>query len=377
MVVDFDISSVVEVCDYNDKKVRCLVKKANGVLCGDVIGNVPYTIRRHCTNVHKMDLTLRSDKGGPFTNREEYIRDCTTLTVLQNLPLSYWHSEHVRARERRLQSGFDVNVSDIIIKKDLGLAFGDMMQKVGETLGRSMFSLKFDMATRKDRHILGISAQYIEDWRIKIRHIGMTSMVGKSTGIAIKDGIEEALNDINVDPCRVYSTTTDSGTNVLLAARVMLGEIDAACSQPMTEIAVSTALETVEELDDDPVSAADGDDEQESDEEDIDEAAALEFVMDDNEEEEHQVDLQDRVDRDMAPIIVPDVPYFNDTKCAAHIVQNGVNDFINRRTTKINQVKYYVKKVRTSMDYKPRNLRPAKPTLASTTRWSSTYRMVS
>lgn len=345
------------------------MKLTNGVECGAIIGNIPYKIRRHCTAVHKMDMTSRGNPSGPYTNRDEYIRDCLAITLLHNLPLRFWHSKPVRARERRLQSGFKVNVSDVILKSELDREFNTMMLEIGEILSTRMYSMKFDMGSRMDKNILGIGVQYIDNWEIKIKIVGMNAIVGKSTALAIKEGIRTSLDVVNADPIQAYSTTTDGGANVRLAGVLFHTDSHTSFSQR------APAFETVDELDDNLELAPDGEDEQEQDEEE-DELEMLQFIPDDDEDDE-EADDQARVNKELAPIIIQDTLYFNDIKCAAHIVQNGVNDFINRRKKKIKQVKYYVKKVRRTMERQPKETRPPKPTLANETRWSSTYRMVS
>lgn len=49
----------------------------------------------------------------------------------------------------------------------------------------------------------------------------------------------------------------------------------------------------------------------------------LQFIPDDDEDDE-EADDQARINKELASIIIQDTLYFNDIKCAAHIVQNGV-----------------------------------------------------
>lgn len=93
---------------------------------------------------------------GPFTNKKTYLRDCAKLTVERNLTLDYWNSKQVQERERRLQSGFVVRVNNKAIKEELHRAYLHMLTVIGGKLRSRLFAMKFDMATRKDRHILGI-----------------------------------------------------------------------------------------------------------------------------------------------------------------------------------------------------------------------------
>lgn len=101
-----------------------------------------------------------------------------------------------------------------------------MMLEIGATLRHTIFSSKFDLATRKDRHILGLSVQFISQWKIVIRHIGMVAMWRKCTADAILDEIEMLIQTLYIPTANIFSTTTDNGANVLSAARKLLDKID-------------------------------------------------------------------------------------------------------------------------------------------------------
>lgn len=90
--------------------------------------------------------------------------------------------------------------------------------------------------------------------------------------------------------------------------------------------------------------------------------------------EQHIVELEDNLE---APSATIDIRILNDIRCAAHVVQLGLNDFVKKYRTDIDYLTDAVKITRRRFEHMNRADMPPKPTLANATRWSSTYKMAS
>lgn len=189
--------------------------------------------------------------------------------------------------------------------------------------------------------------QYMKNWEIVVRHLGMIELEGSHTAALIKTKIEDLVHDIGLDMNQIYSITTDNGANVLRASKNILEEVEsripygvsddermALLEQARTEFEDAAILEADEEQSPSVVRQA--------------EEAIRQFTM--NEEE---------------------------LRCCAHVIQLAVNDFLSRHREKIEEVKKKAKRIQDHLRKTPRSSRPNLPELANLTRWSSTYYMVS
>lgn len=80
------------------------------------------------------------------------------------------------------------------VKLQLKVHYGELMQMICGELGKKLFSLKYDTATRRYRSLLGVSAQFMDkSWNVVVRHLGMIELEGSHTASLIKSNIEKLL----------------------------------------------------------------------------------------------------------------------------------------------------------------------------------------
>lgn len=359
------------------KKRHCTVKLNNGAECGALMGTVPFTIQRHCQRKHGITFSTTQDNGdGRHTNRDDHLEECAQITIMAHLPLSHWNNPIVKKNQQRCAAGYDVKLSDRVIKTKISAMYEALVERHRLALGNRMFCLKFDLATRKDRHILGVSVQYVDEWKLVVRHIAMTAVVKAQTALVIKDEIKEILEGIEINKNLIYTTTTDNGANVLKASKLLLDEIEWDLSRKRSDGVWS-------DCDDESMDVDEGEDSDE-DEEIVEGIIADGTIADgDIEGGDSELVLQLSETQSTASMSSfnddPEITtgFSNDLHCAAHTVQLGVNDFLRRYESTINKIKVTVKKLRKAFDAIALDIRPPKPTLANITRWSSTYTMVS
>lgn len=83
-------------------------------------------------------------------------------------------------------------------------------------------NFRFDIGSRHHHSYLGVSVQYIEDFQIKIAHIGVIAVQTESdaaTGSELRRKIAEMLQTHGLDvQTQIYSSTTDNGGQDMLNA---------------------------------------------------------------------------------------------------------------------------------------------------------------
>lgn len=157
----FDTVSVKLVNNKKEVRVKCAVLvsqvdlKLPRLKCGVEMSGLPNTMKRHLAKQH--DVRIGSSLPlGPYKDQAVYLKDCVRLTVCTNIPLSYWNHPLVHERESRLQSGFELKLSNRLIKRAMRYEYIEMITGFGRELQNTMFSVKFDSATRREGCVCSI-----------------------------------------------------------------------------------------------------------------------------------------------------------------------------------------------------------------------------
>lgn len=302
--------------------------------------------------VHKHESFLQSGFNpkslGPYKDQKLYLKDCVRLTVRTLISLTYWNDPLVHKREGFLQSGFKVALSDKLIRNAIIRECSELMELFSQLLRRTLFSIKIDLATRNKSNILGVSAQFILGQKVTVFHIGLIAMAEKCTPSAIIEKVEQLLATLSIPKANVHTITMDNGAHIFCAAPKLLKKMD------------------LQEEDDEGDSCTEP-------------FRAMEYFhadLDNGMKEDGREEKEEEIN-DYSEIFESELERPESIRCAAHVVQIAVRDFLKKHELPIKRVKEVVKQIRKDFDDLPRTDRPAKPTLADNLLWSSTYRMVS
>lgn len=84
-----------------------------------------------------------------------------------------------------------------------------------------MISIKLDIASRHSRSFLGINAQYINQSSIKIRTLGVIELYERNTSENLKQILIKVLADFDLPMSKIYSITSDNGSNMIKLNRIL------------------------------------------------------------------------------------------------------------------------------------------------------------
>lgn len=233
---------------------------------------------------------------------------------------------------------FKTNLNSKNIVSNIENVCNEIKKIISKRVENKLISLKVDIATRANRSILGINIQYINNFKICIHTIGMIQLSKKHSAEVLLEEILQCLREYNIDIKQVYSNTTDNGRNVIKASR-MLAELQ-------EENAVFN--ETLEEM-------------------------SQEFTNE-NTQDGRQIDLNN-TDAIFDDLQMKLSSIFSVVRCAAHTLQLAVHDEMRKLEGSINECRTNVKKIRTLV--RGNNVNITLPVIDNTTRWNSTYEMVS
>ena len=313
--------------------------------CGEQLCDKKFNFQRHYKRCHPDNsapdgslsyILVKSE----IQTREDYLENVVTTMAENNLPWSFWSKSSVQ----RLMSGysdrFDVKCCPKAMQAVLAQSAVSVRRKISEELKGKLLSVKLDLATRFDRNVLGISVQFIDKWRVCVRYLAVIEME-RATVSDLRRVIEETLDVNGIDPSAIYSVTTDSGANVMRTSDELLDDIRLLVDEEEAEL-LKEEFDSVDETNLVTIKAEDLDVEEALDE------VAKEFCAE-------------------------------STRCAAHLVQLAVMDYLKEgHQDFINEMKEVVKDVRKYMrNLPPSTDSPPLPSLANETQWGSTYLMVS
>lgn len=315
-------------------------------LCGIKIAQ-KYNLKRHYRTKHK-DVLLKDmyqkkcNMTGYITDRSDYTDIIARIIAMTRTPFTFWDNPDVRKCFRPYAELFNVPCSSKSMRSLIHPYATELKNKIGTELMTRVFSMKFDIATRKERNILGINVQFIDDnWQMAIRCLGMKEIDGRSTAQNLLDIIKKTLKEYKLKSQRILAITTDCGGNVLRTSRDVLS-----LSQDFHNVVGGQIIDLVESY-----NCEDFDDDMVPD------------IMDSQE---------------LSPIVQAAKLLNIESRCGAHVIQLAVGDFLKLKGRKefIASLRTITKKARNRLRKLPANSRLRLPSLSNETRWSSSYQMV-
>lgn len=319
----------------------------------------PFNVKRHWLTVHKIVLvTGASNSLDPAVLSNAPTPAAAKALLLRchldsNLALQTWNRPSYRALAQPYVDKCNIKVSSAAMRRYLRDAHKETTAKISARLKHRMFSVQFDIASRKGRTLLGISAQFVDHKTFKqeVITIGMVHL--KATGgLVLKQKMEECLAQYGLSITQVYSYTTDNGKNVLKATRELLRESEKAILEDTQEQDAHDNygdtdnvddVDDVDDVDEDDVDSVDGDDEDDDSYE---------------EEPEPAAEAVPAYDHDWDEALI---------RCAAHTVQLAVNDVLKPMDNKLKNIRGQVKLARDQLKKKGMPM----PPLSNITRYAS------
>ncbi|XP_034247841.1 uncharacterized protein LOC117649314 [Thrips palmi] len=209
---------------------------------------------------------------------------------------------------------------------------------IADEVKGKLISLKLDGCTRKHRHFLGITAQFVDAGKLTVRTLAVEELFIKNSAPLIKTEVTRALDRFSIMVQNLFSITCDNAANYLLMARLF----DKAAKE------LYAKLESLQ-----------------YDEEDED---LRQWAEEDDDEDWPSIEL-----------IAEDSTSIQSSRCGAHTLQLAVDDAIKETP----EVKALLTKVRDLAKFlrTPTMVRELKkqdltlPKLDVVTRWGSSFDM--
>lgn len=228
-------------------------------------------------------------------------------------------------------------INHLVIKEKVAQVYIYIRNRIRAEVKNKPVSLMTDISTKHNHAILGINIRYpIEATTIVSRTIGMVPLKNSHTAEYIHQSIRSCLNEYEIKPNQIISSTTDNAQNIVNVTDFFNND----CDEYLTDGA---------------------------------------FYLDDKMFELLNESFFEHLLENVQPILETEYPYVVSIACGAHTNQLAVNDSLKIEAFhgEIEFVKGIVKQLRTptmSAELRKRNLKQAK--IDHDIRWNYTYLMV-
>lgn len=363
-------------------------KLCNKPINGKQKSNLPVHIKTSHIEIYNTKVKL-PEKNSLIAVREKrliLLQNCVRKVTIDHEPFSsILKSSFQNIIANKLQkfalANVPLNLRDknlTVVKDHLHATATKIRMKIKTELIGRLFSLMVDGASRKNRQVLGISAQYISNGKLKIRMLGLKELTESHTGEYLAAVVRECIDEYDCEISQAISCTTDNAKNVIKMVREMNKEnddeeeqldavqpyielisnenFDEYFEQPL-DIQINQLLETLEEMEAEEINVI------------------LSNSLSDDDDDMIDINLQDI----SAPAI-----FVNHVNCASHTIQLVVSDALKELTPEhkniIKMCREFAKFIRRQANItKLRNMgiKWNYPKLDCITRWGSTWLMVS
>lgn len=238
-------------------------------------------------------------------------------------------------------------------------------------LQKRLITILFDIGSRAGRSFLGVGAQYMDKFVVKIVHLGIVVMHEKKTAVNLYQRIKAILDDFGISMDQIYNITTDNGANVIRASDDMLKAVALQVAESLEE----TDYENCQNAEQDDMDHGSSSPPQ-GDQNDF--GTRGEAAQYDDETDEDDEESDDDIENVLITMMESG-PYegsaaLTPTRCAAHTIQLAVHDALAYWSTEVVEIRAGYVSMRNKIFMS--QIDASLPPTSNATRWSSSYWMV-
>lgn len=217
-------------------KTFCLVKDCGKAYSGYVVSNLWHHLATRHDELEpkrkKRRLVFDSDINQSLEIRKGLVELCTVhgrpLCIVDDAGMKRILRAITGIQDEEFENGLGrcnqrsgFGFSQDKLKADIQFVYENIKNIITEEVKGKMLSLMVDIVSKRAKSILGIAVQFIKDDKITIRFLGMVRMIERHTGQYIADLVQKKLLEYEITLEQIYTFTTDNGSNVLKAAKIL------------------------------------------------------------------------------------------------------------------------------------------------------------
>ena len=306
----------------------------------------PFTIVRQTMPCQsKITDFLQSKKISIETNIVSLKRALVRMVTVDGRPFCAIHDVWFKNLILPMATQLNLTIDDLSLRMFVNEEYTIIKNLLIEEMNEKLIAIKVDCASRFNRHVIGINAQFYSNGEILVKTLAIRELFESCTSDYLITILKDVLKDFKIPLSRVFCITTDNGSNMIKAVKLMQEDIN-------------WPLEVI----------------------DVDQVPIIDEVEDDNFEEDIENEIFDHGDLyDMSVLALTEEHsnILRGIRCAAHTLQLSIRDFLTSVDAVLQEARILAKKLR-----KPLNIRILKrlkkrlPIIDCPTRWGSTYHMI-
>lgn len=327
--------------------------------CGKIVkvskSNRTFNLGVHLSKWHP-DKTPKENQQNSANyfeaKKHNLILSCVEMVTVNGRPLAALEDSGFRRIIKPIlaeldAAGYKTKIDAEAIKPHIKQMAAKLRAKLKAEMNGRIISLMADVATKNNRGILGINAQYSDNGKIILRTLGMSELRKSHTAETIADTIQENLRLYDISINQIHSFTSDNAKSMLKSGRLL------------NEAAIEMQNAFNAEFDDD---------------------SDVEILSDSD------IEIISE-DEDMGPMVAAilqrqnaAIQHINGIGCAAHSLQIAIQDALKVSGCKalIRKCREIVKTLKSqNVSFLLKEKKVSSPSLDVKTRWNSSFLMVS
>ena len=260
-MVRTNLSQIRKIFRYSESenKLFCTLEKCKAVIKGNHASN----LKRHVKQFHVKDYkefqneklsALQQRAGASSSSEPQKKRMCETnqcaidemfsktiriimnektlknacleLVTINDRPFKLMDDSGFRKILNPLQEGMraNCNINADNIREKIGVKANDVRYGIKLEVEHRLVSLKADVATCRDRSILGVNLQFTSDGKVQLHTLAMKELKKNHTGFYLKTFLDKVIEQYGIKSNQIYSITTDNDANMLKYVRLFSEE---------------------------------------------------------------------------------------------------------------------------------------------------------
>lgn len=160
-------------------------------------------------------------------NKNKILINIVKLLTEDGQTMALLSKTSFRAIADPLCDAIGLSLSVVFIQNAIDKVAAHYKNIIKNELKNRIICIKIDGATRFDRNILGMNAQYIENGEIQIRTLSMMEVSESQTAENLKMEMLAVFDEYGINLKQIYTITTDNGANMLKTVRLFDEEVRA------------------------------------------------------------------------------------------------------------------------------------------------------
>lgn len=208
--------------DPSDCFYKCLISASCKPLNGKKLSNLVAHVKTHKEYFRKTYGFAQVELKTMPMIRLEFIQHCTELVTTNSEPFALLNkSGFLKLNRNKLQMLLDTGYGSGLaapdctaVKEHIKYLSAEILIQIGKEADGKFVSLMVDGASKYQRSILGVYLQFMTDFRIVTREIGMIDLTVRHTGEYLASVIRERLARLGIKTSQLVAVTTDNATNM-------------------------------------------------------------------------------------------------------------------------------------------------------------------